>query len=248
MSDREPLLYGELAHLWPLLSPPEHYAGEAATIRGVIEQKLGSAQRKPVRRVLELGAGGGHTLYYLTERYETVAVDLSEPMLANCRRLNPETRTVRGDMRSVRLGEMFDVVLIHDAIDYLTSEAELAAALDTAAAHLEPGGLLLVAPTYLRESFEEYETELEQNGDDALALTYLSYVHDPDPSDDTFELILVYLICDVAGDRSVRVVEDRHTCGLFSAATWRRLISEAGFSCEQREEEAWTLFVAVRGE
>ena len=39
-----------------------------------------------------------------------------------------------GDLRSVRLGETFDAVLVHDAIDYMTTEVELRAAFETARA------------------------------------------------------------------------------------------------------------------
>lgn len=48
-------LYGDLAIWWPLISPPEEYAEEAAYIATV----LGSAAI-PVQDVLELGSGGGH--------------------------------------------------------------------------------------------------------------------------------------------------------------------------------------------
>ncbi len=78
-------------------------------------------------------------------------------------------------------------------------------------------------------------------------LTYVSYIHDADPSDTTFELILVYLINE-AGE--VRIEHDRHTCGLFDQATWQRLMEEAGFAVELREpgedEPDWPLFVGVK--
>jgi len=47
--------YGDLAAWWPLISPAEEYAEEAAYVATV----LGSASI-PVRDVLELGSGGGH--------------------------------------------------------------------------------------------------------------------------------------------------------------------------------------------
>ena len=52
-----------------------------------------------------------------------------------------------GDMRTVRLGETFVAVLIHDAISYMTTEADLMAVFGTARAHLRPDGLLIVAAT-----------------------------------------------------------------------------------------------------
>ena len=49
-------------------------------------------------------------------------VDLSARMLEASRRLNPECAQVRGDMRTVRLGRMFDAEFVHDAIVYPTRQ------------------------------------------------------------------------------------------------------------------------------
>jgi len=48
--------YGDLARWWPLISPPEDYAEEAAFAASVIR-----TASIPVRDVLELGSGGGHS-------------------------------------------------------------------------------------------------------------------------------------------------------------------------------------------
>ena len=88
--------------------------------------------------ILELGVGGGHLLSHLTAKYDAVAVDLSQKMLALSHRLNPTVQHHLGDMRSIRLNTLFDAVLIHDAIDYMLTEADVAAALATARTHLNP--------------------------------------------------------------------------------------------------------------
>jgi SAM-dependent methyltransferase len=223
-----PRLFTDLAHLWPLLSPPDDYAGEAASIDRVLRERLTAAAREGDRRprLLELGAGGGHTIAHLTDRYEIVAVDLSEPMLANCRRLNPGVETVVGDMRNVRLGRPFDAVLVHDAVDYLETRGEIVELLETAAAHLDPGGVVLVAPTYVTETFVEHDVEVDHHSDGELDLTCVSYVHRPDPEGRRVEAILVYLI---RKNGEVEVVEDRHVGGLFAAAEWLEMLDDAGF-------------------
>lgn len=246
-----PRLYDDLAHLWPMLSPPEHYTAEAAVLRGLIEKHLkGSSDQR--RSVLELGAGGGHTLVHLADDYDCTAVDLSEPMLENCRRLVPQVQTIVGDMRSVRLNKTFDAVFLHDAIDYMLSESDVRRVLETAAAHLEPGGLCVVAPTYTRETFIDGDVADDGTTTDSGELTYFSYVHDPDPADDTFEMILLYLIRD-AQTRAVEVIEDRHTCGLFSDEQWLGWMTDAGFDARHEEadagdpvDELWSLFVGLK--
>ncbi|XAM01242.1 class I SAM-dependent methyltransferase [Phycisphaeraceae bacterium D3-23] len=277
-----PRLYDDLARLWPHLSPPEHYAPEAAAVRGVIDERLGSPPAGKQWRILELGAGGGHTLYHLTAHYDCTAIDLSQPMLDNCKALNPVVRCIQGDMRTVRLGETFDAVLIHDAIDYMLTEDDVVMTLRTALAHLRPGGVALIAPTYVKETFidgdvaddgttipgignprneaprEENESPAAQRvatNDDEL--TYFTFVHDADPADSVFEMILLYLIRD-GQTRQVEVVEDRHTCGLFAAEQWLAMMLKARLEPQPvalpkqseggGESAAWTLFVGKRDE
>ena len=161
-------------------------------------------------------------------------------MLENCTRLVPGIETVQGDMRDLRLDRRFDAVLIHDAIDYMSTASDVRAALATAAAHLTPGGAVFVAPTYIRENFVDGEVASETAT--SHGLTYLSYVHDRDPSDSEYELLLVYLIRERT-DRTVEVIEDRHTCGLFSEPEWLSMLSAAGFEASPLENaRAWTLF------
>ena len=74
-------------------------------------------------------------------------------MLELSRGLNPGCEHLLGDMRTLRLGRTFDAVLIHDAVMYMTSEADLRAALETAFVHLRPGGAAVVAPDCVRETF-----------------------------------------------------------------------------------------------
>lgn len=239
---RTPRLYDQLAHLWPVLSPPTDYAPEAQSLRAILRAHVQPRNRRPT--LLELGVGGGHTLHHLLDAFDAVAVDVSDAMLANCRRLNPSVETVVGDMRTVRLGRVFDAVLIHDAIDYMTSRDDVVGALQTAGAHLKPDGLLLVAPTYVRETFDDGAVEMDCNKAGDLSLTYLSWVHDADPDDSEFELTLLYLI---QQGRTLRIESDRHRCGLFSEAEWLDMLDTAGFDAALHEDDVgWSLFVGIR--
>src|SRR5262245_2266287 len=107
-----PRLYNELASWWPLLSPPEEYVDEAAWFK----QALLDVCHGPVQTLLELGSGGGNNASHLKAHFRMTLVDLAPGMLAVSRELNPECEHIEGDMRSVRLGRLFDGVLVHDAI------------------------------------------------------------------------------------------------------------------------------------
>lgn len=221
-----PRLYSDLAHLWPLMSPPEDYAEEGAFLRSELERRLGPG----ALRLLELGTGGGHLLHHLTRDFEATAVDLSEPMLAHSRRLNPGVTHNIGDMRAVRLGKTFDAVLIHDAIDYLTTEEDLRATFATARAHLRPGGLFLVIPDDYVETFTAPRVAHETRRQDGAELTYVEYSTDPDPTDTEIETVYVFFFRE---DGRLRVEVDRHTTGLFPIRTWERLLSESGFEVDR---------------
>ena len=215
-------LYDELAEWWPLLSPPEEYEAEAADLVRLLPKQNG-AQRP---RLLELGAGGGHLASHLTAWFDMTLVDLSPRMLDQSRRLNPGCRHVLGDMRSMRLDERFDAVLAFDAISHMTTPSELLAAMHTARAHLEPGGVALFCPDWTLESFAPATATGGCDGPDR-ALRYLEWTQ-PTIVGTTYVTDLVYLLLEADGTR--RVIEDRMVLGLFARESWIRMLSAAGFT------------------
>ncbi len=219
-------MYGELADLWPLVSRPEAYAKEAGYWRDVLRAKLGPGRHE----ILELGVGGGHNLSHLSEDFLATAVDVSEKMLAQCRELNPDVPLHVGDMRCVRLGKKFRAVLIHDAISYMLTEADLMETFATAAVHLEPGGVFVTAPDNYRETFHSPRVEHSTNSNGETELTLIEYQHDPDPKDTTTETVMFYLIRTKQG---LRVEQDRHITGLFPLEMWLDLMRDTGFAVEK---------------
>ena len=220
-------MYDEFAHLWPLLSAPEDYADEARYWREALRENLGPGRH----HVLELGVGGGNNLSHLTGEFDATAVDISQQMLANSRRLNPSVEHLLGDMRSVRLDRKFSGVLIHDAIAYMTTEADLRAVFLTAREHLNPGGVIVTAPDFYSETFRGPYVFHKTAKDKEVELTYVEYAYDPDPSDTTIESIFVYFINE-GGEFKVEL--DRHVTGLFPMDTWERLLREVGFNVSKK--------------
>lgn len=217
--------YHDLARWWPLISPPEEYTEEA----GFAAQLLASASI-PVREVLELGCGGGHNASHLKHRFRMTLVDLSEDMLDVSRLLNPECLHHRGDMRTIRLDRQFDAVFIHDAIDYMTTEADLTLAVETAFVHCRPGGIALLAPDHTTETFEEGTDHGGCDAPDGRGVRYLEWTTDPDPEDTWIRTDYVFLLREADG--SNRVVQETHRTGLFPRATWLGILEEAGFRPE----------------
>jgi SAM-dependent methyltransferase len=261
-------LYDELASWWPLMSAPSEYVEEAA----IYWRALLAGSRRPVRTLLELGSGGGNNASHLAPHFASMTlVDLSPGMLAVSRALNPGLEHVEGDLRTVRLApriagsgargparenaaaapvRRFDAVLVHDAIMYMTSEADLRRALETAFLHCEPGGAALFCPDCVRETFRE-EADMGGHDGDGRSMRWVSWSWDADPADTTCQVDYVYLLCESSAPP--RVVRERHDEGLFARADWLRLLRDVGFEprvlpFEHSEVEPGTveIFLGVR--
>ena len=224
---KDVLLYYELAYLWPAISPPEDYAVEAEDWRRAIRHYLGDGRHS----ILELGVGGGHNLSHLTADFDATAVDISPNMLELSRQLNPSVEHHLGDMRSFRLaGRTFDAVLIHDAICYMLTEDDLRATFTTARAHLRPGGLLVVGPDLVKDTFKPGMKLSWSTKRGNVEIITRETVHDPDPTDTTVESYFTY---DINENGARRVERDIHVTGLFPIATWLSLMEEASFRTER---------------
>ena len=130
-------------------------------------------------------------------------------------------------MRTVRLGRQFDAVFVHDAICYMTTEADLRQAIETAFVHCKPGGVALFCPDHIRENFE---AGADHGGEDAGArgMRWLSWQWQRHPDDTTYFVDYAYLLRE--SDGSVHVEHDRHVEGLFPRDTWLRLFNDVGFT------------------
>lgn len=238
-------MYAELADYWTLLSAVGEYVEEAALFKSAL---LEYSPTRP-RTVLELGSGGGNNAFHLKADFEMTLVDLSEGMLRQSRKINPELPHHLGDMREVRLNQEFDAVFIHDAISHMLTRADLERAMATAFVHCRPGGVALFVPD---ETKDDFVPSTSTGGTDACgrALRYLEWNWDPDPTDET--AVTDYAIMIREEDGSVRVVHDRHFAGLFPHQVWLDTMAKVGFEphCRTYEhsdvEGGYDVFVGVK--
>jgi hypothetical protein len=115
-------------------------------------------------------------------------------------------------------------VFIHDAVAYLTSEADLEAAMRTAYNHVEPDGVALFVPD---DTTENYDPRASTGGNDLPDGRQLRYLEWPHPvTGTTADITFVYVMRDEDGER---VEVDHHVVGVFPRATWLALLECAGF-------------------
>lgn len=156
--------------------------------------------------------------------------DLSQQMLAVSQAINPECEHIHGDMYSLRLDRLFDAVLVHDAVMYALTEDNVRAVIETARVHCKPGGVVLMAPDCVRETFEAYTDHGGEDGPDGRGLRYVEWAWDDDPTDTVANVAYGFLLREVDG--SVRMDSDQHRFGIFPRADWLRWLDEAGIAAE----------------
>ena len=128
-------------------------------------------------------------------------------------------------MRTLRLGRSFDAVIIRDAIGYMTTEADLRAALETAWAHLRPGGVAIFLPDWVREGYRPH-TEHGGSDDGDRGLRYLEWDRRIEPDGHTVKADYVIVTREVD---EIKIYHEVHTLGIFARTTWLDLLVGIGY-------------------
>lgn len=211
-----PRLYDDLAWLWPLWGDPD---GEYAMWCDHVARLMGRYATIPTETILDIGCGGGKNAFNLTRYFKVTGIDISPAMLGLARTANPECTFLQADMRSFDLGSQFDCVLMDDAIAYMATREELAAAFECAYHHMRSGGVMVVSPDETKETFQQNHTRVSRaeakTVPENLDVVFVENDYDPDPSDDQFEFTLV---CLIRKDGRLHLETDCHAVGLFP---WR---------------------------
>jgi ubiquinone/menaquinone biosynthesis C-methylase UbiE len=136
-------MFTRSARYYDAIYAKKDYAGEAAKLRALISSKI----QREARTLLDVACGSGRHLAELKATFEIEGIDLNDELLALARARLPEVRFHHADMRRFDLGRTYDVVTcLFSAIGYVTSVADLNAAIAAMARHVAPGGLLIVEP------------------------------------------------------------------------------------------------------
>jgi SAM-dependent methyltransferase len=100
--------------------------------------------------LLDVACGTGNHLVHFRRRFKVTGVDSNPGMLRAARQKLPGVRFVRARMETFDLGRSFDAVTcLFSAIGYVRSERDLRRTVARFAAHLRPGGVVIVEPWFL---------------------------------------------------------------------------------------------------
>ncbi|RPI25841.1 MAG: class I SAM-dependent methyltransferase [Actinobacteria bacterium] len=147
------------------------YPGHAAAVTALIEERNPDAAT-----LLEVGCGTGLFLELLVERFAVSGVDVSAEMLAVAAARLPGVPLHSADMRSFILDDRFDaVVCLFSSLGYMTTEADLRLAVTRMAAHLAPGGVLVVDGWLRPEGVIDGYMGLDSAAGDGVTVARMSF-------------------------------------------------------------------------
>jgi len=116
------------------------YHAETAELDRLIKESCPHA-----RTLLDVACGTGAHLAELRQWYEVEGADLSPAMLSVARERLPGVPLHQADMRTLDLGRSFDAVIcLFSSIGYVSDPAEMRSAVGHLAAHVAPGGVLIL--------------------------------------------------------------------------------------------------------
>jgi SAM-dependent methyltransferase len=136
-------MYGKSARIYDLLyvgTGIKDYAAESAELDRLIKEFTPNA-----RTLLDVACGTAAHLAELRRSYEVEGVDASAAMLAVARDRLPGVPLHQSDMRTLDLGTTFDAVIcLFSSIGYVTDPSEMRTTVARLAAHVAPGGVLIL--------------------------------------------------------------------------------------------------------
>lgn len=214
-------LFNKLSEWYCLVTRLEDYKEEA-----IIYSK--EFKKNNVSSILELGSGAGFNAYYMKKEFNMELSDISSNMLSLSKKINSEIVHFNFDMRDFKLNKKYDGIFIHDSISHIYSIKDLNKVIKNAYNTLEPNGMLIIAPDFIKDTFEEYTecggyTDKENN----RTIKYIEWYMDKNKYDNIVEAYIVYVMKDQ--NNEITIEEDFSSMGIFSLNEWDEVLRENGF-------------------
>ena len=218
-------MFERSAHVYDLLYSFKDYEAEVRDLVSLIR-----ARNPGAGSLLDVACGTGKHLEPLRADFSDVAgIDLNAELLAIAQARLPDVPFTEADMRTFDLGRTFDAVTcLFSSVGYLRDEADLAEAVTRMAAHLGPGGVLIVDGWVRREAWWPGTNvqALAETADGVAAARVARTWREGDRS----VLDMRYLIA--TADNGFEQEQERHELTLFSDEAYRAAFEAASLEPE----------------
>jgi SAM-dependent methyltransferase len=198
------------------------YQTEAAGLTALIRGRAPHAAS-----LLDVACGSGEHLVYLRDSFDHVeGAELSQAMCRIAESKLPDVPIYVADMRSLDLGRTFDAVTcLFSAIGYVADTAELDASVARMAAHLNPGGVLVVEPWFTPDQWMDGHVSHTLAESPERIISRMSYSGRRGKIATT---TMHYLV----GEKGVgvRSFSEEHALALFTDAEYRAAFDAAGLT------------------
>jgi len=169
------LVYGKSARIYELLyagAGIKDFAADAVELHAIIQDANPNATT-----LLDIACGTGAHLVELRRWYKVEGFDQSRDMLAVARPRLVGVPLHMGDMRTLDLGKSFDAVMcLFSSIGYVTDPAEMQSTIQRLAAHVAPGGVLILDGWLRPEAWsDDYRGEPDIAHDDEVMVVRLAF-------------------------------------------------------------------------
>jgi SAM-dependent methyltransferase len=203
------------------------YEGAAHGVHETIQ-----ALHPGARRLLDVGCGTGRHLASLRQWYEVEGLDLEPGLLDVASARLPDVPLHAQDMAAMEVDGSFDAITcLFSAIAYVRTVDRLENAIRGFAAHLNPGGLVIIEPFFPPDRYWTDRVTMNVVDEDDLRIAWM--YTSPPPVDGIAAIDIHYLV----GTRDeVTHFTERHELGLFSDEDYARAFSAAGMRARFDDE------------
>lgn len=229
----------EYARYYDLLYRDKDYAAEADYIEGLIKKN-----NPPAKSVLELGSGTGTHAKLLAEKGFTVhGIERSPEMYARsvefAKGMKDKADRLAfsmGDIREIRLGVSFDVIIaLFHVISYQTTNEDVVAAFKTAREHLNPSGTFIFDVWYGPAVLSNLpEVRVKRIEDEHIKITRIAepVLH---PNENLVDVNYHVFVRDMH-TKEVKEIRETHVMRYFFKPEIELIADQAGFDVIHAEE------------
>jgi SAM-dependent methyltransferase len=211
-------VFTETADLYDLVYSFKDYPAEVERLRGMVGREGGT--------LLDVACGTGHHLALLAEHYRVEGVDLDAAMVAQTRARGLTAHA--GDLLTLDLGRRFDVVTcLFSSIAYVP---DLAGAVTRLAAHVAPGGVLVVEPWLAPEQVRTDLVGMVTAESDSIKVARMTALHV-----DGRECVLEFQYL-IGRDGAVEHRAEEHRTWLWTRDEYAAAFAGAGLDAVHDEE------------